>query len=78
VLQFYKSEKSNSSIAGLVAVGLSYGITETLFLDFGARITYVPKVKWSLTNQDGSRDRDWFSAENVIWANVMLGLRFEF
>ncbi|MDE6571457.1 MAG: hypothetical protein K2L95_04565 [Alphaproteobacteria bacterium] len=78
VLQFYKSEKSTSTIAGLVAVGLSYGITDTLFLDFGARITYVPKVKWALSNQDGSRDRDWFSAENVIWANVMLGLRFEF
>ncbi len=78
LLDFYKSEYTNSTIAGIVAAGISYGITETMFLDFGARIAYVPKVKWTLSNNDGTRHRDWFSAKNMIYANVMLGLRFEF
>lgn len=78
VVQFFKSERRTSNIAGLLALGFSYGITETMFMDFGARITYLPRVKWELTNEDESRQRDWFSAENLIYANVMLGLRFEF
>lgn len=78
ILQFYKSEKNTSNIAGLLAAGVSYGITETMFLDFGARMMWLPRVKWTLTNADDSRTRDWFSAENMIYANVMLGLRFEF
>lgn len=78
VVSFYKSEYSNSNIAGLLAAGFSYGLTETMFIDFGARMTYIPKIKWVLTNEDGSRHRDWISAENLIYLNVMLGLRFEF
>lgn len=78
VLQFFRSENRSANIAGLLAVGLSYGITETLFLDFGARVAYVPKIKWALQNEDNTRNRDWFSAENLIYANFMLGLRFEF
>lgn len=78
VINFYRSEKSNSNIAGVLAAGISYGITETTFLDLGARVMYVPKIKWALSNEDDSRHRDWFSAENMIYANIMLGLRFEF
>ncbi len=78
ILQFYRSETSSSNIAGVVALGLSYGITETMFLDLGARVSYVPKIKWALNNEDSTRQRDWFSAEDVIYANFMLGLRFEF
>ncbi len=78
VVQFYKSETSTSNIAALASVGFSYGITDTMFLDLGARVAWLPKVEWSLTNEDDSRDRDWFSAENMIYANIMLGLRFEF
>lgn len=78
VLQFYKSEHNSSNVAALLAGGFSYGITETMFLDFGARLMWVPKVKWTLTNADDTRERDWFSAENMIYANIMLGLRFEF
>lgn len=78
VLQFYKSEHSSSNVSALAAVGFSYGITETTFLDFGVRMMWVPKVKWTLTNADDTRERDWFSAENMIYTNVMLGLRFEF
>ncbi len=78
IIQFYRSEHSTSNVAGLVALGLSYGITDTMFLDFGARVAYVPRVKWVLTNEDDTRTRDWFSAKNLIYTNVMLGLRFEF
>lgn len=78
VLQFYRSEHSSSNVAGLISAGVSYGIADGMFLDFGARVAYVPKIKWALSNEDDTRHRDWFSAENLIYANIMLGLRFEF
>lgn len=78
VLNFYRSETRSSNVVGVAALGLSYGITETMFLDLGARVAYIPRVKWALTNKDNTRQRDWFSAENMIYANIMLGLRFEF
>ncbi|MCM1294211.1 MAG: hypothetical protein NC311_01460 [Muribaculaceae bacterium] len=78
VVEFYPSETTNSNVAGILAMGFSYGLSETMFLDFGARLTYVPKIKWALSNEDDTRHRDWFSAENLIYANIMLGLRFEF
>lgn len=78
VLNFYRSENNSSNIAGVLAAGVSYGINQTMFLDFGARVAYIPKIKWTLRNEDGSRTRDWVSAEDMIYANIMLGLRFEF
>ena len=78
VIQFNRSENSSANVAGIVALGLSYGITESLFIDFGARLMYIPRIKWGLNNTDNSRTRDWFSADNVFMANVLLGLRFEF
>ena len=78
ILQFYRSETSSSNIAALVSAGFSYGLSEGVFLDLGARLAYIPKIKWALTNKDNTRQRDWFSANNVIYANFMLGLRFEF
>ncbi len=78
VIQFYRSEYSNSNIAGVIAAGVSYGISESMFLDLGARVMYIPRVKWALSNEGDTRNRDWFSAHNLIYANVMLGLRFEF
>ena len=78
VLNFYRSEINYSNIAGLIAAGVSYGLTERVFLDLSARVAYIPKIKWALRNADETRQRDWFSAENLIYANIMLGLRFEF
>lgn len=78
ILQFYRSETSSSNIAALVSAGFSYGLSEGVFLDLGARLAYISKIKWALTNKDNTRQRDWFSANNVIYANFMLGLRFEF
>ncbi|MDR0741155.1 MAG: hypothetical protein LBF28_00065 [Rickettsiales bacterium] len=78
ILQFYTSEKDNANIAGLAAFGFSYGITDAMFLDLGARVTYLPKVKWALSNEDGTKHRDWYSVENIIYASIMAGIRFEF
>ena len=78
VIQFYRSELSSANIAGVLALGLSYGITENMFFDIGARVAYIPRIRWALSNEDASQYRDWFSAENAIYANIMLSLRFEF
>lgn len=77
-IQFYRSERNTANIAGLLAVGLSYGINENTYFDFGARIAYIPEIRWSLSNKDGTLYRDWYSSQNTIYANIMIGLRFEF
>ncbi|MBR4892284.1 MAG: hypothetical protein IKZ34_03850 [Alphaproteobacteria bacterium] len=78
MIEFYKSTRHTSNVAGLLAAGMSYGINDRVFLDFGARLMYIPRVKWGLTNVDDTRHREFFSAKNMIYANVMLGIRFEF
>lgn len=78
LVNFYQSKHSTSNIAGLLAAGFSYGLSETMYVDFGARMTYIPEIKWVLTNADGTRHRDWLKTEDLIYLNVMLGLRFEF
>lgn len=78
VIRFHRSEQNTTNVAGLLAAGVSYGITETMFLDFGVRAMYLPRVKWELSNADDTKHREWFSAENMIYINAMLGLRFEF
>ena len=78
ILQFYSSKKSSSNLAGVVTVGASYGVSESFFLDFGFRFIYVPKIKWSLSNADESRSRDWFHAENMLYSNFVFGFRWEF
>ena len=78
VMDFYKSTDNTNNVAGVLALGLSYGIYEGMFLDFGARAAYLPRVKYTLSNSDGTSHLDWFSAKNLIYANVMFGLRVEF
>ena len=78
IFEFYKSERHTSNFAGLLSAGISYGITEQIFLDFGARLMYIPRVKWGLTNADDTKHREFFSAENLIYTNLTLGIRFEF
>ena len=77
-LDFYKSKTSSSNIAGVLALGASYGLSDAMYLDFGVRFMYVPEIKWALANEDDTRHRDWFSAKNVFFTNVLVGLRFEF
>lgn len=76
--QFYKSEYNTSNVVGLAALGFSYGLSETMFMDFGVRAMYIPRVKWELSNEDGTKHREFFSVENLFYVNAMLGLRFEF
>ena len=83
VLQFTPpSDKSkypsSENIAAIGVLGMSYGISKYTFLDFSARIMYIPKITWQLVNSDASMHRDWFSAENMIYTNLMAGIRFEF
>ena len=78
LIRFYKSEYSSSNVVGLLSVGFSYGLSETMYMDFGVRAMYIPRVKWELSNEDGTKHREWFSAENLFYVNAMLGLRFEF
>ena len=78
VIQFNKSETNSSNLAPMAAVGVSYGISDKMFLDAGVRAMYLPKIKWQLASQDDSLRRDWFSAEKMIYVNAMLGLRVEF
>ena len=69
---------SSTNIAVLGSVGFAYGIAENTFIDAGVRLMYVPKITWQLVNSDATHHRDWFSAENMLYTNVMIGLRFEF
>lgn len=78
VIDFYKATTNTTNVAAVAALGFSYGLNESLFLDFGLRASYLPRVKYQLVNSDDTRRMDWFSARNLIYANVMLGLRFEF
>lgn len=78
VLQFYRSTTNTTNVAGVAALGFSVGINENLFFDFGLRASYLPRVKYTLTNSDETRHLDWVSAKNLIYANVMFGLRAEF
>jgi len=77
-LNFYKSETHTANVAGVLAAGASYGITDGMFLDLGARVMYIPRIKWKLSNADDSSHRDFFSADGMFYINLMLGLRFEF
>lgn len=69
---------TSSNIAAVGAIGASYGISEYTFLDFSARVMYIPTIKWNLVNSDGGQHREWFSADNMIYTNLMVGVRFEF
>ena len=78
LINFYQSKYSNANVAGLLAAGFSYGLTETMFVDFGARMTYIPNVKWMLSNEDNSNHHDWLRINGLMYLNMTLGLRFEF
>lgn len=69
---------TSNNVALLGTIGASYGINEYTFLDFGARLMYIPKTTWAIANADGSQHRNWFGADNMIYTNLSIGLRFEF
>lgn len=78
VLQFYESETATSNVVVVGALGLSYGMSERVFLDCGLRMMYLPGVKWKLSSEDGTRHRDLFKAKNLVYTSAMIGVRFEF
>ena len=83
IIQFEApSDKSkfptSTNVAAIGALGVSYGVAEYTYLDFGARVMYIPKITWELVNSDASLHRDWFSAKDMFYTNVMFGVRFEF
>jgi hypothetical protein len=80
---FYSSETRTSNFAVSGALGVAYGMGEGMFLDIGGRVSYVPKIKWGLNNSaevgaDVSKERDVFSANDILFMNIYVGLRFEF
>ncbi|MCQ2562810.1 MAG: hypothetical protein MJ158_04325 [Alphaproteobacteria bacterium] len=78
IIQFYESNISNSNIALLGSIGLSYGISQTTFFDLNARVIYIPNIKWQLTNADDTQHRDLFGTDGMLYTNLTLGIRFEF
>ncbi|MCQ2580931.1 MAG: hypothetical protein MJ164_02045 [Alphaproteobacteria bacterium] len=78
VIQFNKAETRSSNLAPILAAGFSYGLSEQMFLDVGARAMLLPKIKWQLTSEDNDLHRDWFSADKMMYLNAMIGLRVEF
>ncbi|MBO7644724.1 MAG: outer membrane beta-barrel protein [Alphaproteobacteria bacterium] len=69
---------ASTNIAVLGALGFSYGIAESTFVDASLRLMYIPKISWNIVNSDGTQYREWFSAENMIYTSFIIGLRFEF
>ncbi|MDR2769850.1 MAG: hypothetical protein LBB08_00185 [Rickettsiales bacterium] len=84
IIDFYTSETQTNNFALSAALGLSIAIDGGTFFDLGARASYVPRIKWALNNNAGTdsdktyKEHAIFSAENVIFAAVYAGLRFEF
>lgn len=78
IISFNRSSKDISNFVALAALGMSYGIYENTFLDFGIRAMYIPSIEWKLMGNDGDLTRDLFSAKNMIYTDFMFGLRVEF
>lgn len=69
---------TSDNIALLAGLGVSYGLNQYTFLDAGVRLMYIPKVSWDISNTDGTAHRTWFSAENMLYTDFLVGVRFEF
>ena len=69
---------SSTNVAAVGAVGIAYGISDYTFLDLGVRVMYIPAIRWNLVNSEGTQHREWFSAKDMLYTNLMLGFRFEF
>jgi hypothetical protein len=83
IIDFYTSQAQTNNFALSVAAGFAYGIDDGVFFDFGARASFVPKIRWALnngadSNATTSKERDIFSAGNIIFVNAYAGVRFEF
>jgi len=82
ICEFYVSETETGNFALTGALGAAFWLGEGMYLDIGARATYIPKIRWSLNDRSGDgtiiRERDIISANDAILASFYAGLRFEF
>jgi hypothetical protein len=83
VIDFYTSETETNNFSLSAAAGFAYGLDEGVFFDIGARATFIPKVVWALNNSSNAaattyKERDVFSANDVLYISVYAGVRFEF
>jgi len=82
ICDFYVSETETGNFALTGALGAAFWLGEGMYLDIGARATYIPKIRWSLNDRSGDgtvvRERDIISANDAILASFYAGLRFEF
>ncbi len=78
ILEFEKSTKNTATVAGLGAVGFSYGLMDNMFVDMGLRVMYIPNADWVIEDDTETIERSWFSAQGLIYTNFMMGIRFEF
>jgi len=69
---------SSTNLALIGALGVSYGVAKSTFIDASLRLMYLPKVTWNIANAKGTVHREWFAAEDMFYTNLMIGLRFEF
>lgn len=84
-LEFYTSKNTSRNFAAAGALGFSYGITDGVFLDAGVRVTYIPRITYSLNNAlspdvaiIGTKHKEVFSIRDVIYTSALVGVRFEF
>jgi opacity protein-like surface antigen len=84
IMDYFSSTTTSNNFSVSGAAGIAFGIQDGVFLDLGARATYVPEITWSLNNQplvDGKttyKERPFFSANDILFITVYAGLRFEF
>jgi hypothetical protein len=86
-LRFYTSETTTGNVSVSGALGMSYVIEDGLSIDFGLRLTWLPKVEWELNNElageevlatIGQKSLTIFGAENMLYGTATIGIRFEF
>ncbi|MDR0449041.1 MAG: hypothetical protein LBG89_01085 [Rickettsiales bacterium] len=76
---FYFSENYSNGLAAGAAFGISYGINQFAFLDFGAKVIMANKVEWNMTNPNTGMEKAVVATSSpVIYGMVLAGFRFEF
>lgn len=83
VFEFFTSETNNNNYALSFAIGFAYGLGDGIYFDVGARASYIPRIRFALNNAAADnpnfyRERDIFSANDIIFLTAYAGLRFEF
>jgi hypothetical protein len=87
VARFYTSETTSGNVSVSGVLGFSYVIQDGVSVEFGLRLTWLPRVRWELNNAlagddvietIGEKSLSVFSSENMLYGTAMIGVRFEF